>query len=179
MFRSEHPLRERLHGELHARPSLCFDGDSDVWHVAVFGSAGTPVLPARLLNLEALAATQPDKNGIGQFAGGRLKWEAHTEFLTLTFVTPPDDTAGKPPDAFGALVNEIEGDVIVAARVSVRLGKDGGSIPRRHKDAVASSVGGGDADVYSDFRLPFGESDTFIDLVADEFLSVDVVPALT
>ncbi|MEF0941249.1 DUF3422 family protein [Rhizobium sp. BR 362] len=40
----EHPLREELHNELHARPSLYFEGDVDVWHVAVIGEDGPPAL---------------------------------------------------------------------------------------------------------------------------------------
>ncbi|WP_281024259.1 DUF3422 family protein [Methylovirgula sp. 4M-Z18] len=38
----EHPLRKELHNELHARPSLYFDGDTDVWHVALVDENGAP-----------------------------------------------------------------------------------------------------------------------------------------
>lgn len=53
-FRTEHPVREELHNELHARPSLYFDGDTDVWHAAITtidrspGGTGTAARMAQL-----------------------------------------------------------------------------------------------------------------------------------
>lgn len=41
---SEHMLREELHNELHARPSLYFKGDVDVWHVAVVDEGSPPLV---------------------------------------------------------------------------------------------------------------------------------------
>ncbi|QEL22999.1 DUF3422 domain-containing protein [Bosea sp. F3-2] len=85
---NEHPLRAELHDELHARPSLYFEGDSDVWHVAILGSQGPPAVPEAFSDLSDVSSTQDGRHGIGTIPGGRLKWELHTEFLTLTFVAP-------------------------------------------------------------------------------------------
>lgn len=153
MFRSEHPLREELHNELHARPSLYFEADSDIWHVALLGKDGVPALPELLGDLDELATTQRGKHGIGLFSGGRLKWEAHTEFLTFTFVTKFDGSPQEPPEAFRELIDQVDGDVVAAVRVTVRGHSDGGRSIELEADAVASSVGGTEAEVHSNFRL--------------------------
>ena len=80
---AEHPLQEELHNERHARPSLDFDGHSDVWHVAIVGENGIPSFPANADDLEEITSTQEGKHGIARLHGGRLKWEVHAEFLTL------------------------------------------------------------------------------------------------
>lgn len=152
-FRCEHPLREELHNELHARPSLYFKGDADVWHVAVMGRDGPPPLPSVFENLDDLATTQRGKHGIGGYAGGRLKWEAHTEFLTLTFVAEPEASSGRPPKPFRDLVDQVEGDVVAAVRVLVRSNPTDSSPFGAEIDAVASSVGGEEAELVSNFRL--------------------------
>lgn len=149
--RPEHPLREELHNELHARPSLYFDGDSDVWHVAIVGEDGIPSFPTNVDDLEEMASTQEGKHGIARFHGGRLKWEVHTEFLTLTFVTDADAVA--VPDPFQTLCDRIRGRIIASVRVLVREEKGGRTIDRPPSDYIASTVGGGDAEVHSNFRI--------------------------
>jgi uncharacterized membrane-anchored protein len=150
----EHPLRRELHGELHARPSLYFDGDTDVWHVAIMGETKAPLLPDRLIELTETSASARDTHGTGKFGKGRLKWEAHTEFITVTLVLPatPQTTRPLPKDFFDC-VRQIDGKLITAARVLVR--KDQGATPLKtlQPDFVASKVGGGDAQVHSNFRL--------------------------
>lgn len=150
----EHPLREELHNELHARPSLYFDGDSDVWHVAIVGEDGIPSFPANAGDLEEITSTQEGKHGIARLHGGRLKWEIHTEFLTLTFVTKADTALDAPvPSPFLTLCDGIGGRIIACVRVVVREEKDGRNIERPPSDYVASTVGGGDAEVHSNFRI--------------------------
>ncbi|MFS2179858.1 DUF3422 domain-containing protein [Rhizobium pisi] len=151
---SEHPLRRELHNELHARPSLYFDGDTDVWHVAIVGDNAPPAMPQFLPGLEDVSTTTEGNHGIGRFGNGRLKWEAHTEFLTLTFVTSAVSAPGcHPPEAFQACCDRIDGKVIAAVRVLVRDEKDGQALEKPKLDYVASKVGGGDAEVHSNFRL--------------------------
>lgn len=150
----EHPLREELHNELHARPSLYFDGDTDVWHVAIVGEKCVPSFPANVQEIEDVASTQEGKHGIARFSGGRLKWEVHSEFLTLTFVRKAEATGDVLlPTAFQALCNGIKGKVIASIRVLVREEKNGRDFERPSSDHVASIVGGGDAEIHSNFRL--------------------------
>lgn len=154
MTGSEHPLRKELHDELHARPSLYFDGDTDVWHVAIVGENAPPPIPSTLSGLEEVSTTGGGSHGIGRFGDGRLKWELHTEFLTLTFVAPaPAEPGSTPPEAFRACCSQIDGKIIAAVRVLVRDEKDGQSLEKPQLDFVASKVGGGDAEVHSNFRL--------------------------
>jgi uncharacterized membrane-anchored protein len=153
-FQNEHSLRRDLHNELHARPSLYFDGDTDVWHVAVVGENGCLPLPANLAGLKDVETTGQGSHGIGRFANGRLKWEAHSEFLTLTYVAnsqsgPGDDVPGD----FQACIRRIDGFVIAAARVLVRDEKGNQQPEKPQADFVASKLGGGDAEVHSNFRL--------------------------
>jgi uncharacterized membrane-anchored protein len=148
-----HPLRRELHDELHARPSLYFDGDTDVWHVAIIGPSGAPALPERLTALDEASTTREGNQGIARYEGGRLKWERHTEFLTLTFVEPAAADSAKPPQAFLDLCGAVGGEIICAAHVMVRDETDGRVFKRPGADFVASRVGGGDAEVHSNFQL--------------------------
>src|SRR5690606_3557584 len=145
--RMEHPLRRELHGELHARPSLYFDGNMDVWHLAIMNGDVAPVVPEPLQRLAAASTTTGPQHGIADYEGGRLKWELHTEFLTLTYTAAASE-GYSPPPAFVKLRNEIVGQTVTAVRVIVR---EGTATPFGHKTGVtfvASEVGGGDADVY-------------------------------
>lgn len=64
------PLRRTLHDELHARPSLYFHGDTDVWHVAIVSEDGMPCIPSQLLDLETATKTQDGRHGVAPFKGG-------------------------------------------------------------------------------------------------------------
>lgn len=147
---SEHPMRRELHDEVHARPSLYFDGDADVWLAAVVFERSSPRIPQTLLGIAEGSKTQEGRHGIIPFAGGRLKWELHTEFLTFTLVLTPDRTSS-PPDELLELCDEAGGAIIASARVLVR--GEPKSDDRPGTDFVASQVGGGDAEVRSNFRL--------------------------
>jgi uncharacterized membrane-anchored protein len=151
-FSQEHPLRQELHNELHARPSLYFEGDIDVWHVAILGDASPSVLKT-LVSLPDVLSTQNGKHGTGSVAGGRLKWELHTEFLTLTLVIAAADPVASAPKSFQRLCADTRGEIIAAVRVLARDEREGKAIVRPQPDFVASEVGGGDAEVHSNFRL--------------------------
>ena len=104
--------------------------------------------------MEDVTTTGEGNHGIGRVGDGRLKWEAHTEFLTLTFVVPASAEPGSnPPEAFRACCGQIGGKVIAAVRVLVRDEKDGRILEKPKLDYIASRVGGGDAEVHSNFRL--------------------------
>lgn len=153
-IRSEHPLRQELHDELHARPSLYFEGESDVWHIAIVGEDAAPPIPETLLGLAGLATTQKGKHGFGDYGGGRLKWELHTEFLTLTFVIKPQKFLdGALPDAVHQLCELVEGKIIAAVLVRVRDKAHADISKYSETEVVGSVIGGGDAEVYSNFRL--------------------------
>lgn len=146
----EHPLRRVLHNELHARPSLYFDGDRDVWHIAYTGASGAPATPPAL-SLTSDDTKEPSAtHKIVSFGGGQLKWERHTEFLTLTLVTEAANRP-TPPIELLQICQQIDGEMIAAIRIKVRAGEAPEDRPGR--ESVASQVGGGDAEVHSNFRL--------------------------
>lgn len=148
----EHQLRRELHNELHARPSLYFDGDADVWHIAILHEGAASAVPASLLKIASTEKTPDGKHGIVVLEGGRLKWEVHTEFLSVTFVTDPAE-APNPPKVLARLRGDFSGRTIAAVRVLVRNERAKPAPDKPGAAFVASEVGGGDAEVYSNFRL--------------------------
>ena len=81
------------------------------------GDNAAPAFPNSLPGLEDITTTYEGNHGIGRVGDGRLKWEAHTEFLTLTFVVPASSEPGSnPPEAFQACYRQIEGKVARARR---------------------------------------------------------------
>jgi uncharacterized membrane-anchored protein len=151
-----HPLRHALHNELHARPSLYFSEPAHVFHLAFMGSERERQLLLDTLYDEPVRYEMPQ--GITRFNGHRLKWERHAEFFTLTYVvTAPTD---RPhwralPDALAAkiapythlLINSVQ--LVVCSNSSWT----GEHSEYGLKDPCGSSIGGGDAAVWSDFRL--------------------------
>lgn len=148
----EHPRRRELHNELHARPSLYFNGDSDVWHLAVVGDPSTPTVPGWLLSVDTASKTPDGRHGIVTLDGGRLKWELHGEFLSLTFITAANETC-YPPSALTSIRSDIPGQTVAATRVIVRRDVSPFQELDDGPSYVASEVGGGDAEVQSNFRL--------------------------
>ena len=81
-----HPQRTALHNELHARPTLYFDGPAQVFHLALLG--GDAACAALLQRCCPDALDTAAAQGITRLDGHPFKWERHTEFFTLTLVVP-------------------------------------------------------------------------------------------
>lgn len=81
-----HPQRTALHNELHARPSLYFDGPAHVFHLALLGGDAACAALLQRCCPDALDTTAAQ--GITRLDGHPFKWERHTEFFTLTLVVP-------------------------------------------------------------------------------------------
>ena len=148
-----HPQRTALHNELHARPSLYFDAPAHVFHLAFIG--GQRECDALLRRCCPQADTDAVQ-GITRFDGCPFKWERHSEFFTLTLVRPSNDSApdwSALPAALAEAIAPYREQMINAMQVLVRE-EDGLQLARYgFKDPSGSSVGGGDAVVWSDFRL--------------------------
>ncbi|WP_236176171.1 MULTISPECIES: DUF3422 domain-containing protein [Pseudomonas] len=156
-----HPQRKTLHNELHARPSLYFDEPAHVYHLAFLSD------DARCEALLQQCCPEPVSpgavQGITRLQGHALKWERHAEFVTLTLVvTTTEQTPAWQPlpallmdrvDAFlPYLINAVQIMVHNDAAFAGELSRYG------FKDPCGSCIGGGDARVWSDFRL--GEDGT-------------------
>lgn len=149
-----HQQRQTLHNELHARPSLYFDEPAHVFHLAFLGGD----LECNAL-LKSCCPAPFDPNaaqGITLFDGNPLKWERHTEFFTLTLVVTsssndltwtslPESLANRVKPHLQQLINSVQ--IVVRAETTIDLASYG------FKDPCGSCVGGGDAVVWSDFRL--------------------------
>jgi uncharacterized membrane-anchored protein len=148
-----HPQRTALHNELHARPSLYFDEPAHVFHLAFLGGEQA----CNALLRACCAAFEPNAaQGITQLDGHPLKWERHGEFFTLTLVI----TASAQPLAWTTLpeclarhVEAHRQQIINSVQIVVRGEEDVDLARYGFKDPCGSCVGGGDAVVWSDFRL--------------------------
>lgn len=158
-----HPQRATLHNELHARPSLYFDEPAHVFHLALLG--GEEACAALLRRCCPHASDTDAAQGITRLDGHPFKWERHAEFFTLTLVVPcvSANTDWKTlPAALAEAIAPHADKVINSVHVLVRDDNDL-DLPRYgFKDPAGSCVGGGDAVVWSDFRLTEDGTNRFL-----------------
>ncbi|OCI97726.1 hypothetical protein A6U86_33900 [Rhizobium sp. AC27/96] len=153
----DHPLRRQLHNELHSRPSLYFEAPAFVWHEAFYVKASSIQIPEKILALDA-NRTRDGKSGIAMTPNGKIKWEMHTEFVSATHVVAWDgnpDTHPTPDPLWRELTDLMPGQRIAAVEVFVCPFDNNPAAQQLvdSEDMVASSVGGGDAEVWSTFRM--------------------------
>ena len=151
-----HPLRHTLHDELHARPSLYFSEPAYVFHLAVMGSDNERQALLNSLYDEPVSGEIPQ--GITRLDEHWLKWERHAEFFTLTYVVTAN--TDRPhwtslPEALAAKISPYTQLLINSVQIVVRNHDswEGDHAAYGFKDPCGSSIGGGDAAVWSDFRL--------------------------
>lgn len=129
-----HPLRDPLSKELHARPFLRIDGPASLSHLAVYSDAQRDDdIHGHLLSTLAAAlglpAPTPLHNHYTAKQGSwQIKWEKHTEFSTFTFVqTGAEETLFSAaamrhvPASWLALLKDT---VLVAVHAELRCGED-------------------------------------------------------
>ncbi|MDN3521899.1 DUF3422 domain-containing protein [Halomonas ramblicola] len=154
-----HPQRERLHNELHARPSIYFAEPAHLHHYAFLnGDGGSEALLARLGEVTGIAPDGEATQEILTLDGLTLKWERHTEFFTLTLLVPRrngDALWPAPPELLTAIVEPHRERLISATLVLVESADHwaGEAEAYGFRDPAGSRVGGGDATVWGDFRL--------------------------
>ncbi|WP_374373632.1 DUF3422 family protein [Dongia sp.] len=168
---AEHPHRRELNDEVHARPPLRIEGPAVVLHLACLRMAEDPGGERDLRYIADLArhhgAPAPDpasRYGILPRGETQLKWELHTEFTSYTLVMPRADLgadaarwADLPPDAL-TLAAQCPGQCVVALVLEIRPDSPAGAAAHIASlfpsgDVVASSVGEGAAEIWTDFRL--------------------------
>ena len=127
----EHPLRQRLNNEFHARPPIPLVGPVLVSHL-VFKHSTAKAQAARD-NLTRLCQAQPshsiessDSHLMLDTGSFRMRWELHTEFSSYTFFRPLAGGEALDPEAtaFDAVHPEwlagVPGKLIVATHVELR-----------------------------------------------------------
>jgi len=169
----EHPQRQALNNEVHARPPVMLETPEFVTYLAFVhanGSAGRET--AHLCQLaEQLGLPAPDTSSGHVFldAGGfRLKWERHNEFTSYTFVRRIDTTDAADEHALlevpAGWRKEIPGKLIVATHIELRsVGEVApdtvlAQLSPTGMTTVASQVADGAGWVFTDFQIADGFS---------------------
>lgn len=157
-----HSQRERLHNELHARPSIYFSEPAHLYHYAFLADAQAHA--ELLIHLGEATGLAFDNDAVQQILtldDKVLKWERHTEFSTLTVMVPKAASVEPwaAPPAWLAPVVESQSDALINATLVLVEGDDawrGSAEAYGFTDPAGSQVGGGDATVWGDFRLDAG-----------------------
>lgn len=171
----EHPLRQRLNNEFHARPPIPLLGAMLVSHLVFKHGAGTGELEKE--NLGKLcqghvcnAIDSSDAHMMIETGAFRMRWELHTEFSSYTFFKELQQGEELHPDAtaFDAVHPEwlanIPGKLIVATHVELRsteeISPDSvlASLTPNGRTMVASKVADGAAWIFTDFKIDNGFS---------------------
>jgi uncharacterized membrane-anchored protein len=171
-FLPEHPLRQRLNNELHARPPILLGEPSRISYLAML-HLGNPAQDeeahlndlSRRLGVPFCPLVDGD-HWVLEAGDLRLKWERHTEFSGYTFIRRTPDDAGDERTALDCFPLEwlegIPGQLIVATHIDyVSAGRYPpeerlAEVNRSKETVVASQIAEGAAWVFSDFRLHDG-----------------------
>ena len=172
---TEHPLRQRLNNEFHARPPIPIVGPVLVSHLVFkHSSAKAPLVRenlSRLCQAQVCNSIDSSDSHVMIDAGSfRMRWELHTEFSSYTFFRQLVVGEALNPDAtaFDAVLPEwlaaVPGKLIVATHVELRSGQEitpesvlAGLSPSG-RQMVASQVADGAATIFTDFRIDNGFS---------------------
>ena len=170
---SEHPLRNALNHELHARPPLPIAGPCWISHLSILHESNARQAEEQHLNR---LCTLFDHDVCPLVEGDhwvleihlpnetilRLKWEYHNEFSSYTFYLDrsPDDA----PETTALMAVPVEwlsaipGSVIAAAHIEFKQAEGDNRQPDAASDMVCCQVADGAASVLSDFKLHQGFS---------------------
>ncbi len=166
---SNHPLRQKLNDEVHARPPEELNAPCSVSYLALFtdedarreSSAKVRELAERF-HVEPPA---PDANHFSADLGlFRLKWERHTEFTRYKFIVAGDEN---PPFSEAPIkaapqewVASLPGKLLVASNIMLIRGQpkppNPDDISARYFEGntlVGSTVASGAARAFMDFRI--------------------------
>jgi uncharacterized membrane-anchored protein len=171
----EHPQRQPLNTEFHARPPVPLSGAMLVSHLVFKHSA--PAELAERENLmrwsDALSCAVIDSSDAHltlEAATLRVRWELHTEFSSYTFFRPLADSEQLLPDATACdgvdlgWMQAIPGQLMVAAQIELRSATDihpdsvlAGLSPNG-RTMVAARVADQAAWIFTDFKIDNGYS---------------------
>ncbi|MCL2523280.1 MAG: DUF3422 domain-containing protein [Betaproteobacteria bacterium] len=171
----EHPLRQRLDNEFHARPPVPLAGPTLVSHL-VFKHDPTSAQEERD-NIAKLCQSHvctsidsSDSHLMLETAAFRVRWELHTEFSSYTFFKELNSGETLHPDAtaFDAVHPEwfagIPGKLMVAAQVELRdtaeINPESvlANLMPSGRTVVASRISDESAWIFTDFKIDNGFS---------------------
>lgn len=169
----QHPLRQTLNDEVHARPPVPLDTPEFVTYLAFLhheGSAGREAAHlAALAEQLGVEAPAVDSGHVFLDGGGfRLKWERHNEFSSYTFFRriQPSDTDDEHAllAVPAAWRKAIPGRLITATHIELRGVAEIApesvtqAVSPRGETLVAAQVAGGSGWVFTDFQIKDGFS---------------------
>ena len=171
----EHPLRQRLNNEFHARPPIPLVGAMLVSHLVFKHSATT--VQAERDNLTVLTQAQncssiesSDSHMTLETGAFRMRWELHTEFSSYTFFRPlvSGEALHQDATAFDAVhpdwLGSIPGQLIVAAHLELRSTEEISresvlpNLTPSGRTMVAAKVADDGAWIFTDFKIDNGFS---------------------
>ncbi|WP_458369710.1 DUF3422 family protein [Pseudomonas fluorescens] len=155
-----HPLRKCLHDELHARPSIYFDGPAIIYHLAILddGNSANEIIETLSSHCELGTPNISKRHQLMRIDGLPFKWEWHTEFLTMTLVVPRTEAFDRwtaAPVFLEEIITQHRTLVINATQILVEEARNWLGVPQSYgfKDPASSNINNGDASIWSDFRL--------------------------
>lgn len=170
----QHPLRQRLNDEVHARPPVPLEAPMLVSFLAFLHDERQPEGDRSHLGLlyERLGLpVEPSAEATHLIIDGRsflLKWERHGEFSTYTFFRKPEQPAGTGEHALAAVPAEwaqtIPGQLLAATHLELlsAAAVDPSQLLRTltapGEVVVSSRIAGAAAWVFTDFRIHDGFS---------------------
>lgn len=162
----EHTDRRDLNDEVHARPPMRIAEPAIITHLAYqTGEQGAARDFNHLIALCRQFAAPVPPPGARQWlisADDRvIRWERHTEFTTLTHLAADPDPAKPWPDLPSALTTLLEtlpAPCLVAVNLRIESAAALAEVDRlaaifSTTDLVAATIGGGDAEAWTDFRI--------------------------
>jgi len=167
----EHPLREHLNKEFHARSPIPLTSPMLVSHLAFFHEVVSVEEERnnvmRLCQTSACKFLDSSATHMTIDAGSfQLRWEVHTEYSSYTFFSPLVAGEPTPPDTtaldavFPGWLSGIPGKLLVATHVELRSTADiapetvlSGLSPTSGRQMVASRIANGSAWVFTDFMF--------------------------
>lgn len=171
----EHPLRQRLNNEFHARPPIPIVGPVLVSHLVFKHSSATTQVErenlSRLCQAQICHSIESSDSHLMLDAGSfRMRWELHTEFSSYTFFRQLPAGVPLDPDAtaFDSVLPEwlaaIPGKLMVATHVELRSATETtpesvlANLSPSGRQMVASNVADGAACIFTDFKIDNGFS---------------------
>lgn len=166
----DHPQRQALHNEVHARPPEAMQAPLAISHVVMSvdkkSAQASREHLAQLMRDHHLPSPDAHTNHVRMDLGAfRLRWELHTEFVSWTFVravhdevlvhSPPMLATEVVPQAWLA---QLPGACLTRLHfwlVSAKASHDTSWVPNvlREDTLVASTVADGHGEAYTDFQL--------------------------
>jgi uncharacterized membrane-anchored protein len=169
MLPANHPLRQKLNDEVHARPPEELRAPSSISYLAlVTDEAARRESSAKIRELAERFGAPPPLDGDSHYSANlgpfRVKWERHTEFTRYKFIVDKEENPpfSAPPikAAPEDWLASLPGKLLVACNIMVVRGNSAlpnvDDISARYFDGatlVGSTVSSGSARAFTDFRI--------------------------